>query len=63
MSVTRLDDYKNKKKGVIKDEEVGMNFESIMKRNEEKAKRMESDRKAANRSTFSSYNIKTKDDK
>lgn len=63
MSVTRLDDFRKKKKGIVEDEEVGMDFESIMKRNEEKAKRMESDRKAANRSTFSSYNIKTKDDK
>lgn len=62
MSVTRLDEYRNKKKGVP-EEEVGTDFESIMKKNEENKKRMESDRKTANRSTFSSYNIKTKDDK
>lgn len=62
MSVTRLDDFRKKKKQEPEDE-LGMDFESIIKRNEEKAKRMESDRKAANRSTFSSYNIKTKDDK
>jgi len=59
MTVINMADFK-KKKSEPKEE---IDFESIMKKNEENKKRLESDRLKDNRSVFNRYNIETKDKK